>query len=127
MEEKMDAMLEMVKSMTMEIGGLKSEVGEFKSEMNDFRSEVNHRFDLVDERFDGVEVKIDNLSTESRSYFKCLEDRTDTHEAVLQRLSYKANVHDGQIAEVQEKMKVFINRETSPLSNLHFIGGFFVL
>ena len=59
----------------------------------------------MDKRFDTLELKVDNLTSESRSYFKRLEDRSDTHEFVIQKLSYKANVHDGQIAEIQEKLK----------------------
>lgn len=105
-------MFEMIKHLTVEMGGLKSEMSgfrsemnEFKTEMNEFKSEVYHRFDQVDVRFDTVDLKLDNLTTESRSYFKRLEDKTDTHEFVLQKLSYKEIIHDGQIAEVKEKLK----------------------
>ena len=59
----------------------------------------------MDKRFDGLELKIDNLTTETRSYHKRSEDRTDSHRSVLKQLSYKVNLHEEQINEIKEKLE----------------------
>ncbi len=126
MEKKKDATFDMIKNLTTEVTGLKTEINglksgtsSLKSEINDVKTEMNRRFDEVDKRFeqvdkrfdevdkrfDTLELNVDNPTSESRSYFKRLEDRLDTHEFVIKKLSYIANVHDGQIAEIQETLK----------------------
>ena len=68
---------------------------------------MDKRFDKQDSRFDTLEEKLDNVTTEMRSYFKCVEKRADTHEYVLQRLTFKDIVHDGEIEEIKEKLGMY--------------------
>lgn len=66
---------------------------------------MDERFCTVDRRFDGLELKVDNLTSECRGYFKRSEDRANTHELVIQKLSYQTNANEGRIAEIQEKLE----------------------
>lgn len=67
-------MFEVVKDLAGEVCTLKTEMKNRFDVVDERFEHFEDRFDTVDERFDTLELKEDNLSSESRSYFKRLEE-----------------------------------------------------